>query len=101
MLHMRTCLADQFPFVFAIAVHKSMFHRPTRHTGIVSMPTRRDALVGGHAVMAVGYDHPKRQLIFRNSWGRGWGDRGYGYLPYQFLMSPTLSWDFWTMRRVS
>jgi C1A family cysteine protease len=51
--------------------------------------------------MAVGYDHLKRQVIFRNSWGQAWGDRGYGYLPYQFLMSATLSWDFWTMRRVS
>lgn len=99
--HLRACLADQFPFVFAIAVHKSMLHRPTRHTGVVSMPTRHDPLVGGHAVMAVGYDHLKRQMIFRNSWGQAWGDRGYGYLPYQFLTSATLSWDFWTMRRVS
>lgn len=99
--HLRACLADRFPFVFGIAVHKSMMHRPTRLTGIVSMPTRHDKLVGGHAVMAVGYDHARRVLIFRNSWGRRWGDRGYGYLPYQFLMSPALSWDFWTMRRVS
>jgi C1A family cysteine protease len=98
---LRACLADRFPFVFGMAVHKSMLHRPTRHTGVVSVPTRHDKLVGGHAVMAVGYDHPKRQLIIRNSWGLGWGDRGYGYLPYQFLMSAALSWDFWTMRRVS
>jgi C1A family cysteine protease len=101
LLHLRACLADRFPFVFGIAVHKSMLHRPTRHTGVVPVPTRRDAFVGGHAVMAVGYDHPKRQLIFRNSWGAAWGDGGYGYLPYRFLTSAALSWDFWTMRRVS
>jgi C1A family cysteine protease len=99
--HLRGCLAERFPFVFGLAVHKSMFHRPTRQTGVVSVPSRHDKVVGGHAVMAVGYDHSKRQLIFRNSWGQAWGDRGYGYLPYQFLMSATLSWDFWTMRRVS
>jgi C1A family cysteine protease len=100
--HLRACLAaDRFPFVFALAVHRSMLVRPTRRTGVVSVPTRRDAFVGGHAVMAVGYDHPARQLMFRNSWGRGWGDGGYGYLPYEFLTSSALTWDFWTMRRVS
>jgi C1A family cysteine protease len=99
--HLRACLADRFPFVFGIAVHRSMLDRPTRLTGVVSVPTHRDAFVGGHAVMAVGYDHSKRQLIVRNSWGSAWGDGGYGYLPYAFLRSAALSWDFWTMRRVS
>jgi C1A family cysteine protease len=101
LTHLRACLADRFPFVLAMAVHKSMMHRPTRDTGIVSIPTRHDPCVGGHALLAVGYDHPKRRLIVRNSWGRGWGDHGYGYLPYAFVMSAALTWDFWTMRRVS
>ena len=99
--HLRACLADRCPFVFGLAVHKSMFGRDVRRTGIVPVPTRRDALVGGHAVLAVGYLHAKRLLIFRNSWGSGWGHHGYGYLPYEFLASSALTWDFWTMRRVS
>ena len=48
-----------------------------------------------------GYRHATRQFIFRNSWGSAWGDQGYGYLPYAFFASPALTWDFWTMRRVS
>jgi C1A family cysteine protease len=98
---LRACLAERFPFVMAIAVHASMMARDVRRTGVVPMPTRHDRLRGGHAVLAVGYDHARRLLIFRNSWGRGWGDHGYGYLPYRFVASPALTWDFWTMRRVS
>lgn len=99
--HLRACLAQRFPLVMAIAVHQSMMGREVRTTGLVPVPTRRDRLRGGHAILVVGYHHAKRLLIFRNSWGRGWGDHGYGYLPYAFVASPDLTWDFWTMRRVS
>ena len=97
----RACLAARFPLVMALAVHQSMMGRDVRRTGVVPVPTRRDRLRRGHAVLAVGYDHATRLITFRNSWGHGWGDHGYGYLPYEFLSSPELTWDFWTMRRVS
>ena len=99
--HLCACLADHVPFVFALGVHKSMTRRPITRTGVVTMPKRGDALLGGHAVLAVGYRHATRQFIFRNSWGPAWGDRGYGYLPYEFVASSALTWDFWTMRRVT
>lgn len=98
---LRACLADRHPFVMALAIHKSVMGRKVHRTGVLPVPTRRDPLLGGHAVLAVGYDHAKRLLIFRNSWGTGWGDRGYGYLPYEFVASSALTWDFWTVRRVS
>ena len=98
---LRACLAEGFPFVMAMAVHRSMTQAPARHTGVLALPTRRDRLRGGHAVLAVGYDHARRIITFRNSWGAGWGDRGYGYMPYAFFASADLTWDFWTMRRVS
>jgi C1A family cysteine protease len=98
---LRACLAERFPFVMAIAVHASMMGRDVRRTGVVPLPTRRDRLRGGHAILVVGYDHARRLIMFRNSWGRTWGDCGYGYLPYGFIHSSDLSWDFWTMRRVS
>lgn len=99
--HLRLCLAERFPFVFGLAVHKSVMSRRVRKSGLVPLPARRDAYLGGHAVLAVGYLHAKRLFIIRNSWGRQWGDRGYGYVPYDYLMSAALAWDFWTMRRVS
>jgi C1A family cysteine protease len=98
---LRACLAEGFPFVLALAVHRSATERRVRRTGILPVPTARDRFLGGHAILAVGYDHPRRLIIFRNSWGAGWGERGYGYLPYRFIQSPALTWDFWTMRRVS
>jgi C1A family cysteine protease len=98
---LRACLAEGFPFVMALAVHQSMMGRQVRRTGMVPAPTRRDPVRGGHAVLAVGYDHARRLVTFRNSWGTAWGDGGYGYLPYAFFTSPSLTWDFWTMRRVS
>lgn len=101
IVQMRACLAEGFPFVMAIAVHQSMMARKVIRTGAVPMPGRHDKLRGGHAVLVVGYDHAKRLLIFRNSWGTTWGDGGYGYLPYGFIASSDLAWDFWTMRRVS
>jgi len=101
IVQLRACLAEGFPFVMALAVHHSMMGRAVTRTGMVPVPTRHDPLRGGHAVLAVGYDHGRRLILFRNSWGRAWGDGGYGYLPYAFVASANLTWDFWTMRRVS
>jgi C1A family cysteine protease len=98
---LRACLAEGYPFVMALAVHQSMMSRQVRRSGFVPVPTRRDPLRGGHAVLAIGYDHAKRVIAFRNSWGAAWGDHGNGYLPYDFFASPDLTWDFWTMRHVS
>ena len=58
----------------------------------------RYLIVGGHAVMAVGYDDSKQQFIIRNSWGTGWGKKGYFRMPYAYLTDPNLADDFWTIR---
>ena len=101
LAHLRACLAEGYPFVFALAVHKSMLSRRVARSGAVPLPARGDALVGGHAVLAVGYDDQRRRFLVRNSWGPAWGLRGYFHLPYAFTASAALTWDFWTMRRVS
>ncbi len=49
------------------------------------MPKPREGILGGHAVICCGYDDAKRVWICRNSWGTGWGDKGYFYMPYSFL----------------
>jgi len=54
-------------------------------TGIVLPPEKSDTILGGHAVVMVGYDDQKKQVKFVNSWGKNWGDKGFGYLPYEYL----------------
>jgi C1A family cysteine protease len=65
------------------------------------MPSPKETVVGGHAVMAVGYDDSQNWFIVRNSWGEGWGLKGYFTLPYAYLLEQNLANDFWTIRVVS
>ena len=99
--HMRACLAEGHPFVMAIAVHKTFKSKLVKRTGVISVPNRLDPLLGGHAVLVVGYEEDSRHFIVRNSWGTGWGDRGYCYLPYHYMLNTDLAWDPWTVRRIT
>lgn len=57
--------------------------------GRIAMPLPSAPILGGHAVLVVGFDgqdvDPNGFFIVRNSWGEGWGDKGYGYLPYEYV----------------
>jgi len=96
---MKTCLAEGFPFVFGFMVFGSFESNRVARSGIVDMPGRRETPLGGHAVLAVGYDERESRFIARNSWGTGWGMRGYFTIPYEYLESRELAADFWTIRR--
>jgi C1A family cysteine protease len=95
------CLASGYPFVFGFTVYDSFESKQVAQTGHAPMPSPSDTVVGGHAVMAVGYDDSQNWFIVRNSWGPGWGMNGYFTLPYAYLLEPNLSSDFWTIRVVS
>jgi C1A family cysteine protease len=68
----------------------------------IPFPTAADSILGGQAVTAVGYDDKARirsdkgALLVRNSWGSGWGDQGFGWLPYAYVRERIAS-DFWTL----
>jgi C1A family cysteine protease len=76
--------------------------------GGIPYPCPGEKAVWGHAVVAVGYDDKKAirntecdrattgALLIRNSWGRTWGEKGYGWVPYDYVLSK-LAVDFWSL----
>ena len=96
---MRGCLAEGYPFVFGFTVYEQFESPEVAKSGIVNLPQPGERTIGGHAVVAVGYDDQSRRFIVRNSWGTGWGDQGYFTIPYDYLADRNLSDDFWTIRK--
>lgn len=97
---LKGCLASGYPFVYGFTVYESFEGNKVAKTGVVPMPKTGEEMLGGHAVIAVGYDDKSRRFIVRNSWGTGWGMKGYFTMPYGYLLDGNLSDDFWTMRLV-
>ncbi len=98
---LKGCLASGYPFVFGFTVYESFESPQVAKTGHAPMPSPSEKTLGGHAVMAVGYDDSQSWFIVRNSWGPSWGMNGYFTLPYPYLLEHNLSSDFWTIRVVS
>jgi C1A family cysteine protease len=94
------CLASGYPFVFGFTVFSSWYNTDPTPT-IIPMPQANDSIVGGHAVLCVGYDNSKNLFKIRNSWGPSEGDNGYFYMPYAYLTSSDLADDFWVINSVA
>jgi C1A family cysteine protease len=94
------CLASGFPFVFGFTCYESFESQAVAKSGILPMPASGEKVVGGHAVLCVGYDDKSRTFLIRNSWGTDWGLKGYFKMPYAYLTNPKLASDLWTIRSV-
>ena len=94
---MLICLSQGYPFVFGFTVYESFESAAVTRSGVANMPKKGERVLGGHAVMAVGYDQKEKRFLVRNSWGRGWGQDGYFTMPFKYL--ETLAADFWTIRK--
>ena len=100
VVQLLACLASGFPFVFGFSVYESFESPRVAATGVVPMPRRGERVLGGHAVVACGYDLRASRFTVRNSWGGRWGVDGYFTMPFDYLTDAFLSGDFWTIRRV-
>jgi len=81
---LKLSLSNGFPVIFGIMVPKSFYLIP--ESGVFIMPEVDEIRLGGHALLAVGYDDEKQHFIVRNSWGEEFGDQGYCYIPYEFIL---------------
>lgn len=97
---LKACLANGYPFVLGFTVYSSFESQQVEQTGIMPMPNLQyEQQLGGHAVLAVGYDDSKQMALIRNSWGTDWGQAGYFWMPYAYLTDPQLVADLWTLRK--
>ncbi|CAE7332450.1 unnamed protein product [Symbiodinium natans] len=83
---MRQCLAEGHPIVFGLKL-TSQFFKPSRGGGITTPDPSdpKSSEHGLHAMLNVGYNDRQKCFIIRNSWGTSWGDRGYAYVPYDYI----------------
>jgi C1A family cysteine protease len=108
LTRIKTNLSVGLPSMFGFTVYQSYSQTGT-NGGRFPIPTPAERVVGGHAVDAVGYDDSIKiknanpggvettgALLIRNSWGSGWGDHGYGWLPYDYVLK-SLAADWWSV----
>ncbi|MFZ0708422.1 MAG: C1 family peptidase [Terrimicrobiaceae bacterium] len=98
LLQMRQCLAEGYPFVFGFSVYEGFESEEVAKTGTLNLPKPGEKQLGGHAVLAVGYDDSTKRVLVRNSWGADWGVNGYFTIPYDYISNSNLADDLWTLR---
>jgi C1A family cysteine protease len=103
----KSALATARGVVFGISVYESFESDAVAKTGIVPLPAKGEKMLGGHCVRLVGYtdsglaDVPAGYFIGMNSWGTGWGLKGFFALPYAYVTNPNLASDLWVVNAVS
>ena len=94
-------LSNGYPVIIGFHVYTSFMSNTVARTGNMPYPnTRRERLLGGHAVLLVGYNKTKKVFIARNSWGTSWGAKGYFYMPFD-VIKPNMSSDYWIIKSVN
>jgi C1A family cysteine protease len=94
------CLAAGYPFAFGFSVFAGWYNANPRPV-VLPFPSHGEEIVGGHAVLCVGYDNATGLFKIRNSWGGTAGEKGYFYMHYSFVTEPTIASDFWVINAVA
>lgn len=95
--HMKSCIAEGFPFVFGMAIFVNKLMAAST-SGIYALPDAGEAIDGYHAVVAIGYDNESFTIL--NSGGTSFGKNGYFTMPHAYFTNPDWTYDFWTIRNL-
>ncbi|MEG4326689.1 C1 family peptidase [Microcoleus sp. herbarium5] len=109
LFQIQAVLAADFPCIFGFTVYSSIYNKQNISSGCIPYPSKKDQVIGGHTVLAVGYNNYKKikyfdgeekittgAFLIRNSWGTEWGQQGYGWLPYDYVLKG-LTADWWSL----
>jgi len=101
-------LAAGLPSMFGFTVYSSIT-QAGNNDGKIPYPTKGEKIEGGHAIVVAGYDDNMKiknaitgaaettgAFLIRNSWGEEWGQNGYGWLPYEYVLQG-LADDWWSL----
>lgn len=100
LAQIKAALADGYPVVFGFTVYESFFDSLGVPLTKIPLPGRDENVLGGHAVVIVGYDDTATEFIIRNSWGVGVQEAGYFYMDYAYVQDPNLAADFWIIKTI-
>jgi len=95
-------ITSGYPVTIGFSVYSSFDSPTVAKTGIMPYPNvNKERLLGGHAVLLVGYNKNNNTFIARNSWGTNWGDKGYFYMPFEVIQNTRMSSDFWVIKSIA
>lgn len=97
LVDIKRALYEGHPVCFGFSVYASLMSPEVERTGVIPMPSFGERCLGGHAILAIGYDENKGAIELQNSWGPDWGDAGRAWLPYAYIENPNLASDFWVI----